>query len=52
MLTSANKFQMLRRAGAFSDQHNLRLIVPAKDDSKAVLESKWAKWVERESFKR
>ncbi|KAF8865705.1 hypothetical protein BDZ45DRAFT_684227 [Acephala macrosclerotiorum] len=43
---------MLRRAGAFAPVGNASLLVPSPNDSDAVLESKWRKWVERESFKR
>jgi hypothetical protein len=44
--------QMLRRAGAFAPAANQSSADPRLEDSKAVLESKWRKWAERESFKR
>jgi len=43
---------MLRRAGAFNDQHNSGVIIPGKEDSEALLELKWKRWIEVESFKR
>ncbi|PMD39393.1 hypothetical protein L207DRAFT_634003 [Hyaloscypha variabilis F] len=43
---------MLRRAGAFASTANLFSADPRLEDSEAVLESKWRKWAERESFKR
>jgi len=44
--------QMLRRAGAFAPVANQPSTDPRLEDSEAVLESKWRKWAERESFKR
>jgi hypothetical protein len=44
--------QMLRRAGAFAPAANQSSADPRREDSKPVLESKWRKWAERESFKR
>lgn len=43
---------MLRRAGAFAAPGNPSIFVPERNDSDGVLESKWRKWVERESWKR
>jgi hypothetical protein len=43
---------MLRRAGAFATPTKHSVLIPDLGDSEAVLESKWRKWVERESFKR
>lgn len=43
---------MLRRAGAFAALRNPSIFVPQRSDSDAVLESKWRKWVEKESWKR
>ena len=43
---------MLRRAGAFTTPENQLSVDPRYEDSEAVLESKWKKWSERESFKR
>jgi hypothetical protein len=43
--------QMLRRAGAFAPSNQMSAD-PRLEDSEAVLESKWRKWAERESFKR
>jgi hypothetical protein len=43
---------MLRRAGAFAPPGNASIFWPERKDSEAVLESKWRKWGERESFKR
>jgi hypothetical protein len=44
--------QMLRRAGAFAPAANQSSADPQLEDPEAVLESKWRKWAERESFKR
>jgi len=44
--------QILRRAGAFSEQHNSLATAPREDDSEGLLELKWRKWAELESFKR
>jgi hypothetical protein len=43
---------MLRRAGAFAAPRQPLPFVPERSDSEAVLESKWSKWAERESYKR
>lgn len=43
---------MIRRSGAFGHQKYSTPIVPTKDDSKELLQSKWKKWAEEESFKR
>jgi hypothetical protein len=43
--------QMLRRAGTFAPSNQMPAD-PRLEDSEAVLESKWRKWAERESFKR
>lgn len=43
---------MLRRAGAFAPAGNASLLIPTSNDTDAILESKWKKWAERESFKR
>lgn len=43
---------MLRRAGAFAALRNPSIFVPLRSDSDAVLESKWKKWAEKESWKR
>lgn len=43
---------MLRRAGAFAVSRNDEAFIPSYDDSQAALESKWGKWVHKESFKR
>jgi len=43
---------MLRRAGAFEDQHNLHFIIPRQEDSETLLDLKWKKWIEIESLKR
>jgi hypothetical protein len=48
----ADRQQMLRRAGAFAATRNESLLSPSIEDSQAVLESKWRKWAEKESFKR
>jgi hypothetical protein len=43
---------MLRRVGAFAAPRNTSHLIPERNDSDAVNNSKWKKWVERESFKR
>ena len=43
---------MLRRAGAFAPPLNSTIFWPERNDSDNVIESKWRKWAERESFKR
>lgn len=43
---------MLRRAGAFAAPRNPSIFIPDRSDSEPVLESKWRKWAERESWKR
>ena len=43
---------MLRRAGAFAAPRNPSMFIPDRSDSDSVLESKWRKWAERESWKR
>lgn len=43
---------MMRRAGVFSMGNSSAELIPAIDDSVDVLEAKWKRFVERESFKR
>ncbi|KAH6684053.1 hypothetical protein B0J14DRAFT_693318 [Halenospora varia] len=43
---------MMRRAGAFAARDSLSTFIPTYEDSKTVLEAKWTKWAEIESFKR
>ncbi|RDW85611.1 hypothetical protein BP5796_03936 [Coleophoma crateriformis] len=43
---------MIRRSGAFGSQRSSSAIVPEMTDSATLLESKWKKWAEAESYKR
>jgi hypothetical protein len=43
---------MLRRAGAFAAPRHPSIFIPDRSDPDPVLESKWRKWAERESWKR
>lgn len=43
---------MMRRAGIFSMGTISVDLIPAMDDSVPILEGKWKRFVERESFKR
>lgn len=44
--------QMMRRAGAFAARDSLSTFIRTYEDSETVLEAKWTKWAEIESFKR
>ncbi|KIN09141.1 hypothetical protein OIDMADRAFT_150272 [Oidiodendron maius Zn] len=43
---------MIRRSGAMGRQRYAGVLPPNEDDSPSILELKWKKWVEAESFKR
>lgn len=43
---------MLRRGGIFSLPPDTEALIPRSSDEGKVLEAKWRKWVQRESFKR
>jgi hypothetical protein len=44
--------QMLRRAGAFAAPQETARLTPDPTDDGQYLESKWRRWVKRESYKR
>jgi len=43
---------MLRRAGAFAASRHPSPFIPERTDTETILESKWKKWAEMESYKR
>lgn len=43
---------MLRRAGAFSAPADSSALLPLDSDSPEALETKWKKFISRESYKR
>ena len=47
-----NRRQMMRRGGIFGAPADSQALIPHESDTGKVLEAKWKKWTERESFKR
>ena len=43
---------MMRRGGVFGTPTGTEVVVPLESDTGHVLEAKWRKWAQRESFKR
>jgi endonuclease III len=43
---------MMRRGGMLTAAPDTQALIPCKYDTEKVIEAKWKKWTERESFKR
>jgi hypothetical protein len=52
MKLNADKPQMMRRGGMLGAAPDTQALIPRESDTGQILEAKWKKWIQRESFKR
>ena len=51
-MLNTHTWQMMRRGGMLGAAPDTQALIPHESDTGQILEAKWKKWVQRESFKR